>query len=76
MPDGRQRPVDSDPREMVADVVPGMAGNFEALVSTPNELVFRVEASRKWFTADEIYEFERMVQRILEEKRRPKLKAI
>lgn len=62
--------------EIVAEVVPGLAGNFEGLVTSPTELIFRVEASRKWFSVEELAALERMVHRILAKKKRPALRAI
>lgn len=59
-----------------AAVVPGVGGEFEALVTNANECIFKIEAARAWFSADELAAFEDFVREVAERKGRPALKAI
>jgi hypothetical protein len=59
-----------------AAVVPGVAGQFEALVTNADECILRIEAAREWFSADELTAFETFVREVADRKGRPALRAI
>lgn len=59
-----------------AAIVPGIAGQFEGLVTTPDECIFRIQAARNWFSTAELLEFEQLVRQISDRKRRPALSLV
>jgi hypothetical protein len=73
----RRPPV--QPPKMVplkAAIVPGVAGQFEGLVTTPDECILRIEAARAWFTTAELDAIESFVKEVAERKGRPALRVV
>lgn len=59
-----------------AVVVPGVGGQFEAKVMTPDECVIKIQATRKWFSSAELAAIESFVREVAERKGRPALKVV
>lgn len=59
-----------------AVVVPGVGGQFEAKVMAPDECVIKVQATRKWFSRDELAAIESFIREVAERKGRPALKVV
>lgn len=59
-----------------AAVVPGVGGQFEALVTNADECILKIEAARDWFSPEELAAFETFVRDVADRKGRPALRAI
>lgn len=57
-------------------IVPGVGGQFEAKVMAPTECIIKIQATRSWFSKDELAAIESFVKEVAERKSRPALKVV